>query len=46
MLRARVRRVWSAGESERRRSVEGFVLTGDGGPGVSAACDFEHILAD
>lgn len=28
------------------RSVERFVLAGDGGPGVSAACDFEHILAD
>lgn len=28
------------------RSVEGFVLAGDGGPGVTALGDVEHILAD
>ncbi len=28
-----------------RGSIEGFVLAGDGGPGVAAACDFEHIVS-
>lgn len=46
ILRVCARSVRSLVQSERSRSVEGFVLAGDSGPDVSAPGNFEHILAD